>query len=192
MGETERIQVVLPRKLAGQMRKRVPARTRSAWIAEAIQDSLMAERRLEACDRAFGAWSEADFPGLGAAEDIAAWRRLCGQEEPGTTPTAPPARKRRAALCLITDRLELSSAEGAADGGPRLFRAVARRATCLRADCAELLLGMRGKLAARRWRCCESTAYRGARRRSSGGATRGSIAAPTLESCPTCSSRRRP
>ena len=74
MIDTERVQVVLPKKLAGQLRERVPARKRSAWIADAIEDRLLAEPRREAIDRAFGSWKDEDFPGLDTPEDIEAWR----------------------------------------------------------------------------------------------------------------------
>ncbi len=96
MSETERIQVVLPRKLAGEVRRQVPARTRSAWIAKAIQDRLMAERRLEAIDRAFGTWSDEDFPNLGSEEDIEAWRMaLWSGNESGTALMAGRASARK-------------------------------------------------------------------------------------------------
>jgi hypothetical protein len=74
MSDTERVQVVLPKKLAGQLREQVPSRKRSAWIAAAIQDRLLAERRLDVIDRVFGSWKDEEFPGLDTPDDIAAWR----------------------------------------------------------------------------------------------------------------------
>ena len=94
MNETERLQVVVPKKLAGKLRKRVPARKRSAWIVEAIEDRLTAESRIEAIDRSFGTWTDEDFPGLDTAEDIKAWRASLwggGGEETQRKPARRPA-----------------------------------------------------------------------------------------------------
>lgn len=75
MAETERIQVVLPKQVAGDLRKRVPARKRSAFIAESVANRLLAERRRELLTREEPGWSDADYPYLNTSEDIRIWLR---------------------------------------------------------------------------------------------------------------------
>ena len=74
MAHTERVQIVLPKNIAEELRAVIPARRRSAFIAEAIAHQLMVRDREQVIDEAFGAWTDENHPYLNTADDIRVWR----------------------------------------------------------------------------------------------------------------------
>lgn len=71
--EKERLNIYLPKDLVEALRKRVPARDRTRFIAEILRRELRKQEVLEAIDRAYGAWSDEDHPELSTGEDIDRW-----------------------------------------------------------------------------------------------------------------------
>ncbi len=74
-GETERINVILPKELAEELRTMVPARQRSQVIAQALAEKLKRLRQTEAIRQAAGAWRDEDHPDLMAYEDYEVWKQ---------------------------------------------------------------------------------------------------------------------
>jgi len=78
---TVKVTVSLPRELVEALRKRTT--NLSAYVAEAAQARLQAERYREALDRAHGAWRADLHPELADAEGVVAYvRRLRQQWRP--------------------------------------------------------------------------------------------------------------
>ena len=65
-----RTTVILPARVAEMLRRLVPARRRSAFISEAIEQHLAAAAYREARLRSFGAWSDEEHPDLRIPEDV--------------------------------------------------------------------------------------------------------------------------
>ena len=71
--EKERLNIYLPKDLVEALKRRVPARERTRFIAEILRRELRKQEVLEAIDRAYGAWSDEDHPELSTGEDIDRW-----------------------------------------------------------------------------------------------------------------------
>jgi hypothetical protein len=74
-GENERLNIVLPRDLAEELRALVPARKRSEVIAQALAEKLARLRQVEAVREAAGAWSDEAHPELSDYADYEAWKK---------------------------------------------------------------------------------------------------------------------
>lgn len=70
--ETVRLNVVLPRSLAEELRRLVPARQRSQLIADATAERLARLKLQQALAEAKGAWHDEDHPELAAG--VESWR----------------------------------------------------------------------------------------------------------------------
>ena len=73
---SERIQVVLPSKLAARVRARVPVRERSSFIAAAVANAIDREEQMERqqLEPDGAIWSDEDYPYLNTVDDIRDWR----------------------------------------------------------------------------------------------------------------------
>lgn len=69
----EKITVVLPAGLVERLRAHVPARQRSRFILEAIEERLATQELLAAIDETAGAWADEDHPEMRTPEDIDRW-----------------------------------------------------------------------------------------------------------------------
>jgi hypothetical protein len=69
----ERVSLYLPRSLVEALRRAVPARQRSEFVAEALAQSLYRQQLKEAIAAAAGAWGDEDHPELTTGEDIDRW-----------------------------------------------------------------------------------------------------------------------
>ena len=81
--KTTRTHVILPSCLIEQVDRRVGPRKRSQFIAEAIEEKLNREGRLEAFERIAGSLKDVDTPGWNTPEETDAWVRALrtGDEE---------------------------------------------------------------------------------------------------------------
>lgn len=70
---TEKITVSLPRELVERLRELIPARRRSVFIAEALQEKLALEEQYNAIEEAAGAWKDEDHPEFQTDEGIDRW-----------------------------------------------------------------------------------------------------------------------
>lgn len=70
--ETIRLNIVLPRALAEELRRMVPARQRSRLIADATAERLARLKLQQALSEAKGAWQDRDHPELAAG--VESWR----------------------------------------------------------------------------------------------------------------------
>jgi hypothetical protein len=75
VGENERLNIVLPRVLAEELRILVPARKRSQVIAEALAEKLARLRQSKAVREAAGAWSDEGHPELKSYADYEDWKQ---------------------------------------------------------------------------------------------------------------------
>lgn len=71
--DTQKTTVSLPKPLLERLKERVPARQRSSFIAEALEERLALEDQLEAIDESAGCWESEDHPELLTDDDIDAW-----------------------------------------------------------------------------------------------------------------------
>ncbi|MEJ5197789.1 MAG: hypothetical protein WHX53_02590 [Anaerolineae bacterium] len=55
------------------MNEHIPARRRSRFIAEAIEEQLALAEQVDVLDEAAGAWSDANHPEMATEEDIDRW-----------------------------------------------------------------------------------------------------------------------
>ncbi len=69
----QKITVVLPRTLLAKLDTYVPARKRSQFIAEAIEDRLALAEQAAAIDESAGAWSDENHPDLRTGDDVEHW-----------------------------------------------------------------------------------------------------------------------
>jgi Arc/MetJ-type ribon-helix-helix transcriptional regulator len=74
-GESERINIVLPRDLAEELRALVPARKRSEVIAQALAEKLARLRQVKALREAAGAWSDEEHPELNDYAGYETWKQ---------------------------------------------------------------------------------------------------------------------
>ncbi len=72
-GATRKITVTVPTDLLERISVYVPARRRSDFIAEAIEEYLTIVEQAEAIDEAAGAWADARHPEMQAPADIERW-----------------------------------------------------------------------------------------------------------------------
>jgi hypothetical protein len=69
----QKVTVVLPRTLLARLDTYVPARKRSHFIAEAIEDRLALAEQAAAIEESAGAWSDENHPDLRTGDDVAHW-----------------------------------------------------------------------------------------------------------------------
>jgi metal-responsive CopG/Arc/MetJ family transcriptional regulator len=83
--ETEKVTVVLPKALLARLREHVPARQRSRFIVEALEERLALEEQVAALEESAGAWSDQNHPEMSTSADIDRWvadlRRSWGRTE---------------------------------------------------------------------------------------------------------------
>jgi hypothetical protein len=65
--------VTLPKALLIRLREHVPARQRSRFILEALEERLALEEQIVALEETAGAWSEQNHPEMRTDEDIDRW-----------------------------------------------------------------------------------------------------------------------
>lgn len=65
----------LPQSLIERLNELIPARQRSTFIAQAVDDRLAALEMQQALTESFGAWKDEDYPHLRTNEDIDAFLR---------------------------------------------------------------------------------------------------------------------
>jgi hypothetical protein len=83
--DSQKITVTLPRALLTRLREHVPARQRSRFILEALEERLALEEQVAALEETAGAWSDQNHPEMRTDEDIDRWladlRSSWGQRE---------------------------------------------------------------------------------------------------------------
>jgi hypothetical protein len=83
--DSQKITVMLPRALLTRLREHVPARQRSRFILEALEERLALEEQVVALEETAGAWSDHNHPEMRTDEDIDRWladlRSSWGQRE---------------------------------------------------------------------------------------------------------------
>ncbi len=68
--ETVRTTVVLPVETAEKLRELIPARKRSEFVTDAIEQRLMQIAYKQGRELSFGAWSDKDYPHLCTDDDV--------------------------------------------------------------------------------------------------------------------------
>jgi metal-responsive CopG/Arc/MetJ family transcriptional regulator len=71
--DSQKITVTLPRDLLARLREHVPARQRSRFILEALEERLALEEQVTALEETAGAWSDQHHPEMRTDEDIDRW-----------------------------------------------------------------------------------------------------------------------
>ncbi|MEW5987355.1 MAG: ribbon-helix-helix domain-containing protein [Chloroflexota bacterium] len=71
--DTLKITVTLPRGLLTRLDEYIPARRRSQFIAQAIEERLALEEQMAALEESAGAWSDANHPEMLTEKDIDDW-----------------------------------------------------------------------------------------------------------------------
>lgn len=71
--DLQKITVTLPQAVLTRLRAYVPARQRSRFILEAIEERLALEEQIAALDETAGAWSEENHPEMRTEADIDRW-----------------------------------------------------------------------------------------------------------------------
>lgn len=71
----QKITLTLPKALLARLDAAVPARRRSRFIAEAIEERLAIEEQLVALEESAGVWSDERHPELRTEADIDNWLR---------------------------------------------------------------------------------------------------------------------
>jgi metal-responsive CopG/Arc/MetJ family transcriptional regulator len=71
--DQQKITVVLPSELLARLDAHVPARRRSRFILEAIEERLAMEEQAAALQDAAGAWSDENHPEMESEEAIDRW-----------------------------------------------------------------------------------------------------------------------
>jgi hypothetical protein len=72
---TEKMSVTLPKKLASEIRAITSHGKISSFFAEALEHYLAYRKQAVALKKGFGAWTDANHPGLAAPEDSTAYVR---------------------------------------------------------------------------------------------------------------------
>jgi len=72
---TRKITVTLSSELLARLNKYVPARQRSHFIEQAIEEKLALIEQLAALDETAGAWSDENHPEMATEADIEQWVR---------------------------------------------------------------------------------------------------------------------
>jgi Mg/Co/Ni transporter MgtE len=85
LSDVRRITVTLPATLLTRLDEHVPARSRSRFIFQAIEERLAIEEQLTVLDETAGAWTDENHPDMKTDEDIDRWlttlRASWGQAE---------------------------------------------------------------------------------------------------------------
>jgi hypothetical protein len=68
--DTIRTTVVLPAETAAKLRELIPARKRSEFVAEAVEQHLMRLVFQQGREFSFGAWSDENYPHLHTHADV--------------------------------------------------------------------------------------------------------------------------
>jgi metal-responsive CopG/Arc/MetJ family transcriptional regulator len=71
--DTKKITVTLPAALIRRLQKQIPARQRSEFVAEALEEHLALAEQLTALEESAGTWTEADHPELRTPDDVERW-----------------------------------------------------------------------------------------------------------------------
>ncbi len=71
----ERLNVVMPASLVAELRRLIPPRERSRFIARATADRLLQLKQRRALEIAAGAWKDENHPELQTSEDVENWLR---------------------------------------------------------------------------------------------------------------------
>ena len=90
--DTQKMTVTFPEPLLQRLRERVPARQRSTFIVEAVEEKLALQEQLAAIEETAGCWHDADHPELQTDEDIDRWLarpRLAWDGHPTQNRSAP-------------------------------------------------------------------------------------------------------
>lgn len=70
---TEKLSITIPQELASEVRRLVPPGEVSAFVTQAVRESMARLRLREALDKGFGAWSDEKHPELMTPEDSIAY-----------------------------------------------------------------------------------------------------------------------
>lgn len=73
VADVRKITITLPAALIARLNERVPARGRSRFIFEAIEERLAIEEQLAALDETAGAWTDENHPDMKTGQDIDRW-----------------------------------------------------------------------------------------------------------------------
>ena len=73
MRGSQKITVTLPKDLLDRLNQVVPARGRSRFITEAIEQRLVAEEQMAVLNETAGAWSDEHHPDLRTDSQIDQW-----------------------------------------------------------------------------------------------------------------------
>jgi len=71
--KVQRINISIPKKLAGELSSLVPPGKRSHLIAEATKKELQKMNMLRVLERTAGVWTDHNHPDLKTIKDIRAW-----------------------------------------------------------------------------------------------------------------------
>jgi Arc/MetJ-type ribon-helix-helix transcriptional regulator len=71
--DSQKITVTLPKTLLARLREHVPARQRSRFISEALEERLALEEQIAVLEETAGAWSEQNHPEMRTDEDVDRW-----------------------------------------------------------------------------------------------------------------------
>ena len=72
---TKKITLSLPSTLVERLKATVPARQRSAFVAQALLDRLEEEETLAVLEETAGIWSDEKYPEFATDKDIDRWLR---------------------------------------------------------------------------------------------------------------------
>ena len=70
---TQEFTIALPKVLIRRLRKQIPARLRSEFVAGAIEERLAIAEQVVVLEETAGAWKEEDYPEMRTPEDIDRW-----------------------------------------------------------------------------------------------------------------------
>ena len=84
----QKITVSLPKALLGRLNEHVPARRRSQFITEAIEERLALEEQNTALRESAGAWSDENHPDMASEADIDHWLDDLRKTWVGSEPSA--------------------------------------------------------------------------------------------------------
>ncbi len=70
----KRVNFIFPEEVLEELRRTIPERGRSAFVAEATRLKLMAMRQREALARTAGAWADEDYENLTTEADMERYR----------------------------------------------------------------------------------------------------------------------
>ena len=73
--QSQKITVSLPEELINRMNEIIPARQRSRFIAEALEERLALAEQALAIEEGAGIWKDEDYPHLATDDDIEQWIR---------------------------------------------------------------------------------------------------------------------